>query len=98
MRSTSFTFCPTQRGRYRFSVSAKRDTKLPRSSVIFSKTKQAQVVSNSPDRIEVTVHRAFEQHTAIQTNDDVSYIGTDEQVHKKPNAWGLDDDVVERGM
>jgi hypothetical protein len=67
------------------------------SSAIFSKTKRAQAALNSPDRIEVTVHTAFEQHTTTQTNDHDSYNNTNEQVHEKPNAWGLDDDV-ERGM
>ena len=67
------------------------------SSAIFPKTKWAQAASNSPDRIEVTVHTAFEQHTTTQTNDHDSYNNTNEQVHEKPNAWGLDGDV-ERGM
>ena len=67
------------------------------SSAIFSKTKRAQAALNSPDRIEVTVHTAFEQHTITQMNGNDSYNSMNEQVHEKPNAWGLDDDV-ERGM
>jgi hypothetical protein len=66
------------------------------SSAISSNTKRAQAVSNAPDRIEVTVHTAFEQHTITQTNDHDSYNSTNEQVHVKPNTWGIDDDV-ERG-
>jgi hypothetical protein len=67
------------------------------SGTIFSKMKRAQAALNSPDRIEVTVHKAFEQHTTTETNDHDSYNSTNGQVHEKPNAWCLDDDV-ERGM
>jgi len=67
------------------------------SSTVFSKIERSQAALNSPDRIEVTVHTAFEQHTTPQTNDHGSYNSTDEQVCEKPNAWGLGDDV-ERGM
>jgi hypothetical protein len=67
------------------------------SSAIFSKTKRAQAALNSPGRIEVTVHTAFEQHMTTQTNDHDSYKNTNEQVYERPNALGLDDDV-ERGM
>lgn len=68
------------------------------SSTIFSKIKRAKAALDSPGRIEVTVHTAFEQHTTTQTNDHDSYNSTNEQVHEKPNAaWGLDDDI-ERGM
>jgi hypothetical protein len=66
------------------------------SSAVFSKTKR-EAALGSPDRIEVTVHTAFEQHTMTQTNDHDSYNSTNGQVHEKPNAWGLGDDV-ERGM
>jgi hypothetical protein len=97
IRSTSFTFYLTQRGQYRFRVSAQENTKLPKRSTVFSKTKRAQAALNSPDRIEVTVHTAFEQHTTTQTNDDDSYNSTNEQVHEKPNPLGLGDDV-ERGL
>ncbi|KAN0118725.1 hypothetical protein V8E52_004836 [Russula decolorans] len=78
-------------------VSAQENTKLPKRSTVFSKTKRAQAALNSPDRIEVTVHTAFEQHTTTQTNDDDSYNSTNEQVHEKPNPLGLGDDV-ERGL
>jgi hypothetical protein len=70
------------------------------SSAVFSNVKRAQAALkglNSSSRIEVAVHTAFEQHTTTQTNDYDSYNGTNEQVHKKPNAWGLND-TVERGM
>jgi hypothetical protein len=67
------------------------------SSAVFPKIKRAQAALNSPDRIEVTVHTAFEQHTTTQANDHDSYNSMNEQVHEKPNTWGLDDDV-ERGM
>jgi hypothetical protein len=50
----------------------------------------------SQDRIEVAVLTVFEQHTRTQTNDHDSYKSTNEQVHEKPNAWGIDDGV-ERG-
>ena len=42
------------------------------------------------------MHTTFEQHTTTNTNDHDSYNITNEQVHEKPKAWGLDDDV-ERG-
>jgi len=60
-------------------------------------TKRAQGALTSPDRIEVTVHKAFEQQTTTQKIDHDSYKSTNGQVHENPNAWGLDDDV-ERGM
>src|ERR1700679_2245617 len=96
--STFFTFHPTQRGQYHFSVSARGNTKLPMSSSVFSfsKIRRTQATLSSPDRIEVNVHTAFEEDTTIQTNEPESYNSTNEQLHK-PNAWGLDDDV-ERGM
>ena len=97
MRPTSFTLYPAQRGQYCFSVSAQEDNKLPISSAVFSNIKRAHAALNSPDQIEITVHTDFEQHTTTQTNDYDSYNGTNEQVHKKPNAWGLND-TVERGM
>jgi len=68
------------------------------SSVIYSNTKRARrAVINLPDRIEVTVHTAIEQHTTTQTNDHDSYNHMNEQVHEMPNACGVDEDV-ERGM
>jgi hypothetical protein len=60
-------------------------------------TKRTQAALSSPDPIKVTVHTAFEQDTITQTNEHASYIIKSEQVHEKPNAWGLDDDV-ERGI
>jgi hypothetical protein len=64
------------------------------NSAVFSKIKRAQAALNSPGRIEVTVDTAFEQHTTTQTNDHhKSYNSTNEQVHEKPNAWGLGDNV-----
>jgi hypothetical protein len=63
----------------------------------FSKTRRTQATLSSPDRIEVNVHMAFEEDTIIQTNEPESYNSTNEQLHDKPNAWVLDDDV-ERGM
>ncbi|KAF8492442.1 hypothetical protein F5888DRAFT_916436 [Russula emetica] len=78
-------------------VSARENINLPMSSAVSSNIKRAQAALNSPDRIEVTVHTAFEQHTTTQTNDYDSYNCTNEQVHEKPNAWGLGNDV-ERGM
>ena len=95
--STFFTFYPTQGGKYRFRVSVRENNKLPKRSAVFSKTKRAQVALNSLDRIEVTVHKAFEQHMTTQTNDHDLYNNTIEKVHQKPDAWGLDGDV-ERGM
>jgi hypothetical protein len=97
MRSTTFTFYPTQRGQSRFRVSAQGDVKLAMSGATFSNTKRAQAALNLPDHIEVTVHTAFEQHTTTQTNDHDSCNSTKEQEHKISNAWGLDEDV-ERGM
>ena len=69
------------------------------SSTVFSKTKRAHAAVSSRDRIEVTVHTAFEQHTTTHTNDHDSYNTMNEQVHEKPNplTLGLGDDV-ERGM
>ena len=67
------------------------------SSAVFSNMKRAQVALNSPGRIEVTVHTAFEQHTITQTNDHDSYKNISEHVHEKPNTWGLNN-VVERGV
>jgi hypothetical protein len=81
---------------YRFRVTAQEDIKLPMSSAISSNTKRALAALTSQDRIEVTVHTAFEQHTTTQTNDHDSYNSANEQVHVKPSAWGIDDDV-ERG-
>ena len=43
------------------------------------------------------MHTTFEQHTTTNTNDYDSYNITNEQVHEKPKAWGLDDGV-ERGV
>jgi hypothetical protein len=94
------TFYPTQRGKYCFRVTAassRENNKLPKSSAVFSKIKRAQAALNSPDRIELTVHTAFEQHTTTHTNDCDSCTNTNGQVREKPNAWGLDDDV-EHGM
>jgi hypothetical protein len=89
---------PTQLWKYHFRVTAQENLKLRKSSTIFSKTKRARRADlNSPDRIEVTVHTAFEQHTTTETNDHDSYNSTNEQVHEMPNAWGVHDDV-ERGM
>jgi hypothetical protein len=67
------------------------------SSAIFSKVKRAQAALNSSNRVEVTVHTAFEQHTTTQTTDHDSYNSINEQVHERPNACGPDDDV-ERSM
>ena len=92
IRPTRFTFYLTQRGQYRFRVSVQENNKLSNANV-----KRTQTALNSPVRIEVTVHTAFEEHTTTQTNDHDSYNGTNEQVHEKPNAWGLDNDK-ERGM
>ncbi|KAF8492441.1 hypothetical protein F5888DRAFT_916359 [Russula emetica] len=80
-------------------VSARENINLPMSSAVSSNIKRAQAALDSSDRIEVTVHTAFEQHTTTQTNDYDSYNSTPkEQVHEKPNAaWGLDNDA-ERGM
>jgi len=80
---------------YRFRVSAQESKKLSTSSAVFPKTKRAQATLGSQDRIEVTVHTAFEQHTTTQTNDHDSYNSTIKQVHEKPNAWGRLDDSVE---
>jgi hypothetical protein len=63
------------------------------SGGVFSDDRRA----NSRSRIEVAVHTAFEQHTTTHAIDHESYKSTDEQVHEKPNEWGLDNDV-ERGM
>jgi hypothetical protein len=67
IRSTSFIFYSIQRGQYRFRVGAQENNKLPKRSTIFSKTKRARATLSSPDRIEVTVHTAFEQHTTTRT-------------------------------
>ena len=81
-------------------MSAQENNKLPKRSTVFSKTKRTQAALNSLDRIEVTVHTAFEQHTTTQTNDyDDSYNSTNGQVHEKPDAWGFGNDVdPERSM
>lgn len=99
IRSTSSAFYPTQHGQYLFRVSAQENIKLPLAErkAVFLKTKRAHAALNSPDRIEVTVHTASEEHTTTQANDHDSYDSTNEPVHEKPNAWGLGDDV-ERGL
>jgi hypothetical protein len=63
------------------------------SSSIFSKVKRARAALNSSNRVEVTVHTAFEQHKTTQTTDHDSYNNIDEQAHERSNASGLDDDV-----
>jgi hypothetical protein len=52
----------------------------------------------TPTRIEVTVHRDFEQHLASPKTDNESTEGSNVQtVHEKPNiSWSVRDDV-ERG-
>jgi hypothetical protein len=48
----------------------------------------------SRNRIEVTVHKAFEQHSTAQMNDNGSYEIANMQVNEKPTAWDLGDDTV----
>jgi hypothetical protein len=60
-------------------------------SVAFSRPKPPQVSSFLPNRIEVTVHKDFEQHATAQTNDHGSNNSANEQFHEKPNVWGLGD-------
>ena len=72
-----------------------QDLKL--GNISFSRSKRAQAVSNSPNRIEVTVHRAFEQHPTPQKNDHRLCESENGLIHEKSNVWSLGDDV-ERGM
>jgi hypothetical protein len=49
----------------------------------------------APSRIEVTVHRAFDQHLVSQKTDNDSTEGSNVQMaHEKPNvSWTVRDDV-----
>lgn len=80
---------------------------LSASDVIFSRdTLELGSIANSrskppaptSSRIEVTVHRAFEQHLASQKTDHDSSEGSNAQtLHEKPNvSWSVVDDI-ERG-
>ena len=48
----------------------------------------------SRNRIEVTVHKAFEQHSTAQMNDNVSYETANVEMNEKPTAWDLGDDTL----
>ena len=80
---------------------------LSASDVIFSRdTLELGSIANSrskppaptSSRIEVSVHRAFEQHLASQKTDHDSSEGSNAQtLHEKPNvSWSVVDDI-ERG-
>jgi hypothetical protein len=62
-------------------------SKLPRASIIPPNRA-------SRSRIEVTVHKAFEQHSSAQMNDNGSYETANVQMNEKPTAWDLGDDTI----
>jgi hypothetical protein len=68
-----FTFYSTQRGKYRFRVSAQETVKLPMSSAIFLNIKRVQAALKSPDR---TLHTALDQQTTSQASNHESYNST----------------------
>ena len=67
-----------------------QDVKL--GNISFSRSKRAQAVSKSPNRIDVTVHTAFERHPTAQMNDHDSCNSANELVLWKPNVWSFDGD------
>lgn len=87
---TSFLY-RAQRGRF----STLGDFQLGGASSTKPKPRQTALIS--PNRIEVSVHTAFERHSPTQINDHGSCESGTEKVHEKPSAWSLGDDV-ERGM
>jgi hypothetical protein len=48
----------------------------------------------SRNRIEVAVHKAFEQHSTAQMNDSSSYETANVQINEKPTAWDLGGDTL----
>ena len=48
----------------------------------------------SRNRIEVTVHKAFEQHSTAQMNDDGSSDTANVEMNEKPTLWDLGEDTV----
>ena len=48
----------------------------------------------SRNRIEVTVHKAFEQHSTAQMNDDGSSDTENVEMNEKPTPWDLGEDTV----
>jgi hypothetical protein len=69
------------------------------SGVALSKSMSTQDASiSAPNRIEVTVHKAFEQHHTAQISDHESCISTNERMHEKSNVWDLGDNVLERDL
>ncbi|KAH9988669.1 hypothetical protein BJV77DRAFT_964279 [Russula vinacea] len=64
-----------------------RRSKVPRVSMVPSNRA-------SRNRIEVTVHKAFEQHSTAQMNDNVSYETANVEMNEKPTAWDLGDDTL----
>jgi hypothetical protein len=61
------------------------------------RSKPVGATSLSQSRIEVTVHKAFEQHPTSQKTDSGSD-SSNAQTHEKPNvSWSLVDDL-ERGV
>ncbi|KAI0002214.1 hypothetical protein BJV74DRAFT_41381 [Russula compacta] len=70
---------------------------LPKSGFTAAKIKQMHTMPIPLNRMEVSVHTAFDQHLAPQMSDHDSSIGTEGQVHEKPNGITPDDDV-EHGM
>jgi hypothetical protein len=97
---TSFVFYRAQCGRCHFSALENLNRG---SAVVFSASRLTQAGSIlPPNRIEVTVHRAFEQNPTAQVSGNGSCNSTDEQMHEKSSekqsTWGLGEDVIERVM
>lgn len=62
------------------------------------RSKPVGATSLSQSRIEVTVHKAFEQHSTSEKTESGSGSSNAQQTHEKPNvSWSLVDDL-ERGV
>jgi hypothetical protein len=72
-----FSILPAQRGRCHF----RGHENIQVSSLVFSKTKQADLASTTLHRVEIPMDPAFEQHQTAQIpNDHSSGISAGEQV------------------
>ena len=96
----TFSFYLAQRGRCHYSRETLEMGSVPYSSPYSRscpRSKPVGATSLSQGRIEVTVHKAFEQHPTSQKTDGGSD-SPNAQTHEKPNvSWSLVDDL-ERGV
>jgi hypothetical protein len=59
--------------------------------------KHSPFVHVPSSRLEVTVHKAYEEHAMTDTNHfSTSYPGSDGQLHDKPHELSFDDNVEDR--